>query len=47
MTTALAGWLPVHGGLDQHSPQASPGILATKGQLRVGAGHDFVIEGDE
>ncbi len=48
-TTALAGWLLVHGGLDPSVLVG--GIAADLGEggasYRLGLGRDFVIEGDE
>ena len=48
-TTSLAGWLLVHGGLD---PSILVGGIARNlgaegSSYRLGAGRDFVIEGDE
>jgi UDP-N-acetylmuramate: L-alanyl-gamma-D-glutamyl-meso-diaminopimelate ligase len=45
-TTALAGWLLTAGGLD---PSVLIGGIAANfdGSFRLGAGRDFVIEGDE
>src|SRR5687767_9263938 len=48
-TTSLAGWLLTHGGLD---PTVLVGGIALNlgdggSSYRVGAGRDFVIEGDE
>jgi len=45
-TTALAGWLLTHGNLD---PSVLVGGIAINfdGSYRLGAGRDFVIEGDE
>jgi len=48
-TTALAGWLLVHGGLD---PSVLVGGIAANlgdggSSYRLGLGRDFVIEGDE
>jgi UDP-N-acetylmuramate: L-alanyl-gamma-D-glutamyl-meso-diaminopimelate ligase len=48
-TTALAGWLLVHGGLDPSILVG--GVAANLGaegaSCRLGSGRDFVIEGDE
>ena len=48
-TTALAGWLLVHGGLDPSVLVG--GVAANLGEdgasYRLGRGRDFVIEGDE
>jgi UDP-N-acetylmuramate: L-alanyl-gamma-D-glutamyl-meso-diaminopimelate ligase len=48
-TTAMVGWLLVHGGLD---PSVLVGGIATNlgdrgASYRVGGGRDFVLEGDE
>jgi UDP-N-acetylmuramate: L-alanyl-gamma-D-glutamyl-meso-diaminopimelate ligase len=45
-TTALAGWLLTHGGVD---PSVLIGGIAENfdGSFRIGGGREFVIEGDE
>ena len=48
-TTALAGWLLVHGGLDPSIlvGGVAPNLGAEGASYRLGNGRDFVIEGDE